>query len=481
MQNQSVALDKKAIFNNTFWQVIVRFITLAVTLVSIKLLTNYLGAAGVGKYNTITTYINFFIVIADLGFFAVTVREISQHPEKEKKILSNVMFLRLISAIIACIISVSIVFFTKYDNDIKIGTLIAAGFLFFNLLASVYDMVLQYRLKMQWSALAELLSRIISVIALAVIIRYHGNFYWVASTIALWGIFIFVFKWIFSSRYVRFGLTFDKQVAAWIFPMAWPLGIIFIVNNLYFKIDTLLLFGIKGATAAGIYTVAYKVLDVIAFIGSYFSSALKPAISQNIASNKPFVADLIRKSFLIMVMAAAPVVILSIAFNREIILFLSNSQFLDSAKVLIPLALTLPLIYLDVLLVEIFIASDARSTFLKISLGMFIFNVAMNLILIPRYSYYGAAATTLLSEFILLQIYLHYAKRIVPFNIDWSKLFKIIGVSLLSLLFAYIIKLSGWNFVPLMILTLMVYSLLLYSTRIFDFKDIKELLLSKNV
>ena len=474
MPNSEV--NKKAIFDNTFWQIIIRFVTLGLTLVSIKILTNYLGTSGIGKFNTITTYINFFIVIADLGLFAVTVREISQNPEREKKILSNAFTLRLWSALAASALACIIVFSTKYDSEIKIGTLIACGFLFFNLLSSVYDMLLQYRLKMQFSALSEFLSRIVSIIALVVIVYLHGNFYWIVSTIALWGLFIFIFKHLLSSRFLRFGLAYDRQLASRILSMSWPLGIVFIVNNLYFKIDTLLLFAIKGASAAGIYTVAYKVLDVIAFIGSYFSSALKPAISQNIQQNNQLVAKLIQKAINVMVLMAAPVVVMSIAFNREIIIFLSNGDFLDSAKVLVFLALTLPFIYLDVLLVEVFIAADKRSTFLKISLFIFCFNVLLNLLLIPRYSYYGAAFTTLLSEIVLLQIYISFAKKIVPLKTDWPALAKIIMVALLTLLFAYAIKIIGIYFLIPMALCLIFYALMLSAFRIVSYRDIKGLI-----
>ncbi len=472
-------VNKKAIFDNTFWQVFVRFVMLAITLVFIKLITNYLGVEGVGKYNTITTYINFFIVIADLGFFAVTVREISQNPNKEKKIISNVMFMRLISAVAACLLAIIIVFATKYDSEIKFGTLVATGFLFFNLLASVYDMVLQHRLKMQFSALAELIAKIINLIALILIIHFRGNFLAITSTIAIWGLFIFIFKYLFASRYLKFNLEFDRKISKQIFSMAWPLGIVFIVNNLYFKIDTLILFGMKGASAAGIYTVAYKVLEVIAFIGSYFSSALKPAISQNINDNKEIVANIIRKGMLVMILIGSSIAVISIAYNKEIITVMSNNNFIDSAKVLVFLALSLPLIYLDTLLLEIFIASDSRSIFLKISLFIFLFNVAANLLLIPRFSYFGAAAATLISEFILMQIYLYYSHKILPFKVNWPTLIKIVLAALATLLISYLFKATGIHFSILMFASLVTYAAILYLFKIFSLTEIKGLIIRR--
>lgn len=472
--------NKKAVISNTFWQVIIRLVMLAVTLISIKLLTIYLGPSATGEYNTITTYINFFIVLADMGLFAVTVREISKTPDREGKILSNVFVIRLISALLACVFSIAIVYFTHYSSHIKLGVLIGSGFLFFNLLSSVYDMALQYRLKMQYSALSELFGKVISVIALYLITTHHGSFYWVMGTVALWGVLIFIFKWLFAAKFLKLSFKYDKDVASWILRLSWPLGIVFIVNNLYFKIDTMILFALKGAAATGIYTVAYKILEVTAFIGSYFASALKPQISKNIKSNPASVGITIQKSITIMILCVMPIVVTSLAFSKDIIYFLSSPEFFDSSRVLILLALTLPFIYLDVVLVEVFIANDSRATLLKISSFVLIFNLLLNFFLIPRYSYYGAASATLISEIVLLMINVYLTKKIIPYSVEWSAMLKIA----LSGLIAYCVALvlAGWHlhFIISAVISVLVYILMLLWLKIVSSSMLKSLMASES-
>lgn len=432
-------LDKKAVFTNTASQVVVRFLMLIITLVTVKLLANYIGAKGVGNYNTITTYINFFIVIADLGLFSVTVREISKKPENEQKIINNVFAIRLISALLAVLVAILIVFLTKYSLEIKYGVIIASGFLFFNLLASVYDSSLQYRLKMQFSALAELISKTLSIIALILVIYFAGNFLWVMSTVAVFGVGIFIFKWLFARRYVRFSPELDKKIGPWIFQMAWPLGIVFIINNLFFKIDTLILYAFKGATVTGVYTVAYKVLEVTAFIGSYFSSALKPAISQNIKKNSEYVGKVIERGINIMIFAATPIVITALVFSKDIILLISNAEFVSGASALVVLSFTLPLIFLVVLFSEVLIANDSRKTLVAISLSILIFNILLNLFLIPRYSLMGAAWTTLISEILLVIIYYIYANKVSKINLNLKPAFLSILAGAISAYAGYLI------------------------------------------
>lgn len=473
--------DKKAVFTNTASQIIVRLVALFFTLFSIKLLTSYLGPSGVGEYNTISTYINFFIVIADLGLFSVSVREIAKNPEKERSILSNVLLIRIISVIIASIVASVIVFSTNYNSDIKLGTLIATGFLIFNLIGSVYDSALQYRLKMQYSALAEFLSKLITLAALYLIIVNHGSFLFVVSTISLSGLMIFLFKWYFSRKYVKFGPSYNKAIARWIYSMAWPLGLVFIVNNLFFKLDTLLLYVLKGATAVGIYSVSYKVLEVTAGFGGYFAAALKPTFSSNIIKNSPYISSIISKSITIMIFISLPVTIISILFPREIILLLSTPEFISGSIVLVMLGFTLPLIYLDTLLGEVLVANDERKLLIKIAIFILLFNFILNLILIPIYSFKAAAATTLLSEAVLLGINYYYTQKIVRYKIDFTSIGRIFIVACVSLLLGFLIKSTGLNFILLIFIVFGFYAILAWAFKVFSPSSIRELISPKEL
>jgi O-antigen/teichoic acid export membrane protein len=474
--------ESRAIFINTVSQIGVRIITLVFTLISIKLLTNYLGVVGVGNLNTITAYVNYFLVVADLGLFSVTVREISKNPKDERKIISNVFFIRLVSALAASFIAVGIIFFTPYrhDSNLLFGVMIACGFLFFNLMGSIGDMILQYRLKMQFSALAEFLSKIISLGALITVILLKGNFLWVVfSSVALSGIMIFILKWYFATKYQKIKIGFESKLAKWIFDLAWPMGIVFIANNLYFRLDSLMLFVIKGAGAVGIYSVAYKILEVTVFFGSYFASSLKPILSRNITDNKEFLKGVMEKSFLVMLFISLPVTVVCMAYSREIITFLSNSNFAIGGPALVVLSMTLPFLYFDVLLGEILIAHDERKLLLKISAFILSFNFLFNLMLIPHYSYMGAAYGTLISEIILFFIFLHYTKKIVPYKLNISNILKLCLIAFLALIFTWMVKIIILNFVIGIVFSLLFFLLMVYVFGLGSLETIRSALAKK--
>jgi O-antigen/teichoic acid export membrane protein len=475
--------DKKAVFWNTATQIVVRVATLAFTLISVKLLTNYLGKDGYGEYGAITAYLNFFVLIADMGLFTTAVREISKHPSDEKKILSNVFYIRLISTISVTIIAILLItcghFFLseKYHitTQLTYGIIVASGFLIFNLLWSMFDMIFQPRLKMQYSATSEFIGKLISIAALILVILLRGNFYWVVFTISLSAIATFLLKWFFAHRFATFSLKHDKDTINWLLRISIPFGIVFILNGLYFKLDTMMLYPMKGQEAVGIYTVAYKILEVIAFFGAYFASSLKPTISQNIEKNKEHVKNVIEKSLSIMLLTSLPLTVICVAFSKEIVLFLSNASFLDASSAQMILAFTLPFIYFDVLLAEVLIAADRRKLLLKISALVLAFNFIFNLVFIPRYSFMGAAWGTLISEALLFFIYYIYTKKIISYKINFLQFGKIILLCLLSYLFAISSKATNLNFIILITLTFLVMVLLAYSLQIIKPETIKEL------
>jgi O-antigen/teichoic acid export membrane protein len=472
--------ERRAIFINTASQILVRIVTLAFTLVSIKILTNYLSNTDYGNLNTITAYVNYFLVIADLGLFSVTVREISKNPLSEKKIISNVFFIRLVSSLLACFAAVGIIYLTPYksDHNLVFGIMIACGFLFFNLMGSIGDMILQHRLKMQFSAVAEFLSKLISLGALVLVVSLKGNFLWIIfSVIAMSGILIFAFKWYFASKFTPIKIGYDRKIAKWIFNLAWPIGIIFIANNLFFRLDTIMLFAIKGAVAVSIYSVAYKILEVTVFFGSYFANSLKPIISRSIENGEKL-KGLIEKSFTAMLLIALPIAAISCAYAKEIIAFLSNEGYSIGSPALIVLSLALPFLYFDILLGEILIAKDERKKLLSIAVFILLFNFIFNLIFIPRYSYMGAAYGTLTSEIILFFIFLYNTRKIVPFKVDFMGIIKMILVAILTLLFALTLKFLSLHFILGIIVSAIFFFFMAYLIGIVSTETIKSLLKS---
>ena len=424
--------ESNKIASNTIVQMIGRIVILALSLISIKLITNYLGVAGTGYYNTVITYLSFAIVIADLGLFSVTVREASRYPHKLKKIFSNIFAIRIVTAVLVTALAILIANTTSYPAEIKTGVLVAALFPIFNLVGSVYDMFFQYKLEMQKLVLAEVVSKIITVVIILIITFFHLGYYAIVFTVSLAAVFNFLIKAIVSRKELSLSFTWEKEIVRDILKMSVPLGIVFIVNNIYFKVDTLILFYYKGAVDVGIYAVAYRVLESSLFAGSYLSSSLKPLLSTSIDQDTDKAEKAVTQAGTFLLALALALAIISSVFSGDIVLFLSNKFFLPGASSLVILGLTPIFLFLSGLYGEILIAKDKKKLLITLSIFILLFNITLNIILIPRYSYLGAAVTTLISEIVLVSASFIAARRVINIKLDFArgaKLFLAAGLS----------------------------------------------------
>lgn len=87
----------KKVYLNTVAQIAGKISTALISIFLVKILTNYLDLAGYGLYSKIYNYLSIFSVVADLGLYTITVREISDNkddPEKVKRIAGTVLSIR---------------------------------------------------------------------------------------------------------------------------------------------------------------------------------------------------------------------------------------------------------------------------------------------------------------------------------------------------------------------------------------------------
>ena len=111
-------LARKIAYNVVLNSIFKVFSTVVLSLYSIRLITEYLGPEGFGKYATVLAFFAFFSAIVDLGLAPVTAREISKEGVDERYILGRVLALRLISSAILLLFAPLVLFFFNYEQDL---------------------------------------------------------------------------------------------------------------------------------------------------------------------------------------------------------------------------------------------------------------------------------------------------------------------------------------------------------------------------
>ena len=200
-----------------------------------------------------------------------------------------------------------------------------------------------------------------------------------------------------------------------------PFWITTVFISIYFRIDTIMLGFMKGFAVTGWYNAALKIIEVITRIPFLLIVAVFPALAKFHRLSYDKTKLLYEKSFYYMILLALPIATGLILLADRVILHIYSSEFTNSVIALQILAASLIFIFVNYLMGYLLNAIDRQKLFTLTSGITTIFNILLNVILIPKYSYIGAAVATLISEILSFSM-LYYLTSKNKFSINLAKI-----------------------------------------------------------
>jgi O-antigen/teichoic acid export membrane protein len=418
-------MPTKKIYTNTIAQIGGKVLTALISIVMIKILTNYLDVAGYGLYSKIYNYLSIFAVIADLGLYTITVRELSAHKDDPKmvdKIASNVLTLRTLSGALIIIFSLGIGYFLEGYNsgEAMIGIAIASVFTLLGLINSSLMSYLQSILKTEFSIIANTCGKLLT---LGMILTFATLAWWSTHTekftlVMLAGlsgnILMTGLTWWYARKWHHVHFGWDFWYIRHILVVSLPYGLALFLNVIFFKVDIILLSILEPRDIAdsiiALYALPMKIVEVGMMYGTVFLNSLLPVLTD--AFNKDErekVQKLIKRSFLLLFWGGIIGSILSFFGAEYILRLISSESFvtreihwftsIDAFEVVSPI---FALYFVSSLATYILIARNQERKMLIINMIIAVINIIGNLILIPMYSFVWAAYATLASQVLLL-------------------------------------------------------------------------------
>lgn len=429
-----MSISKKLAMNSLV-QIGGKIVSMVIGLITIKILTVELGVEGFGGYTIILNFLLIFGIIADLGLYIVLTQEIAtKNISKNNHDVSNIFTLRTIAAITFIIIIGSIVgMLTNYDAEIKRLIVVGGLGMVFMSMTQVFVGVFQTHLRTDYIVIGETIARLMlmfGVIGLA----YFGYFSLsnVVYVFILSNILQFAYTWFGVQKYYKVRLAFDIKYWKYLLKESLPLFIVIAFNLIYYKIDTLMLSLLKSQEAVGYYGVAYKILEILAVFPGMFVGLLLPIFSSHYSQPTVF-KKIIKKAMLTITSMAIPVLVGGILMADEAILIVADDSFSPS---IIPLRILFGgifCIFISNLLSHILIGAKLQKKIMLISVSGAFINVLLNLVMIPLYSFTGAAITTTITEMLVMILYFIQVKRYIgyiptPSTFIWKVLLATIGM-----------------------------------------------------
>jgi len=389
------------------------------------------GPTGVGKVQFITSYAQYFGLIAALGIPVYGIREVAKckhNREKLNTVFSELSAVYLLTSLLLTIVYVCTLLLSPYfnhDRDMYLWSVLLVV-LSFTSIDWLYEGLEQFRIV----AIRSILVRVFSLILMFILIRSSKDYYWYLLIIiftALLNNGINMVR-LHKSVSVKFkGLNLKRHLK--------PLLLIFsttIATSMYTMLDTVLLGFLANTNAVGLYTAAVKLAKIALPIVTSLGMVLVPGLAKNLSlKNMNDVQVTLNKSFAFTAFFAIPIGFGLALLAPEFIRAFSSDKFLE-ATLAMQILSVLPLLigYGYFFGFQILVPDGKDKEMLLSVLGGVIVGLVLNFTLVPSLEHVGAALSNVISELVVTGLYLYFVKKLYSFTFSIRPLLTAIASSL---------------------------------------------------
>lgn len=387
------------------------FLTSAVGFVTTAFMARRLTAVGYGKIAFAQALLVYFSLIGDLGLSRFGIREVARLREKEKikQLVNNVLTLQLSLSAVAVLLMVLFSIASSRPHEDKVIIILYSTHIVFNGL--LLDWAFKGLERMETVALSQIIGSLLGDSLILFLVRIRSDTYYVPlfylAGLALKAIMLAAL-FMRDHGFIRF--TFDRGFTVRALKSAIPLFFSFILIQVYYNLDTVMLGFMKSDQMVGLYSAAYRIIMVLIAVGALLHEVLFPLYSRFYKESPEKLKTVLNMSIKVYCTFAVPIAVGGILIAKPLIVLVFGQNYEQAARPFQILILTVAVIYISFTFGFAIMACDREKRYMVgVGLGAIV-NIILNSILIPPYDMNGAAVATLASEMLVL-IYMFLNSR----------------------------------------------------------------------
>ena len=370
-------------------------------LLTLMVLTRHLGPHDFGYYRTVLTYAAFAAVLADLGIYFVGLREMSRPGADVSRVIGTAFLLRLVSTALVMLVTSLLALMLPYDAEVKqgifLGALIYVGFQANEFLTGVFQRVM----KQGGNALAEAAGAFSTLLAVWLLAQLNAGFMVMLCGTLFGSAVALAISWTLARRLIPFRLRFDLPLWRGYMTSAMPIAGSQILTMAMLRGDTLLLSLLKPAAHVGLYGVPAKMFELATTLPYMFSGLMMPSLTAAAAPGSSTAGQftkILGNSLDAMLMYGVGVILALSLCAPQILTLIAGTEFVDGAPALVILSFAATLTALSFVVRFALIALDRSRLVLIADAAACAIALVAYLVLIPRFSFIGAAIGTTIAE-----------------------------------------------------------------------------------
>ncbi len=443
----------------------------AVVFLLLLFIARTLGATNYGKFAFAYALMNLFWILARFGLELLISRDVAQDLARAPRYLGDTLQLHAYLGLAALgLMMASLLFFQK-SPETNILVLLLGLAMILNSMAESFTFTFasqeQFGYQSALFASSQLLTLVFVLVALqagwaliGIGLGFAG-----AALVYLLAAWVICFRKIASPMFV-----WDMQTLGQLMRRAVPFAVASAFVGVYYRIDVLILTAFTTDQVVGWYDAAHNFVWALKLIPTSLAAVLLPTFSRMYLTDKGKTLGTYRRIIKYISLAAPPIVFFTFTWAEPLAVLLLGPDYQESGRVLRWLVWAAGLMFINAQQGAILIATGRERQLLLATAVGAISNALLNLILVPRFSLYGAAIASVLSEFMVGAICMAYSGYLMPFRLLASDVLKPF-LFLLALMF--ILALLGAS--PLLATTLAFICYIAFALSLIPSEDMKLL------
>ena len=441
-----------SILKNQIFNFSMQILNIIFPLIAIPYTTRLFGPEMLGEINYANSIVQYFMLVAIAGIPVYGTREIARNRDNNdelRKVFKEITLLQVIFTTISLAAYLVLIFSVRsLRSNIYIYL-----FLGIQILSNAFNYIwfIQGIEKYRYAAVATFLSKFINVALIFTLIKKREDYYIYAFII---GITTFINVFINMSTSLNllknFRVSSKIQINRDNLKVHIYSILVFFLSDVAVKVytamDQTMLGILDSKESVGYYSMSIRLVKVLLSFVTSLSVVMIPRISNSIKNNRVDDAKrYIGMSTNLVYLIAIPAMFGILAIGEEVVTIYLGEGFLQSIGIFKAVSLNLIIIGLsNVFGMQVMIPYGKEKKFTMILSSAAVVNFVVNLMLIPKLSYFGATYATILAE-LLVTVWMYFEVRKLVGDIP--EVFKPWKILVPSVVFYLVIKFGVKSFV----------------------------------
>lgn len=410
-----------SLFKNQFFNFSIQILNMLFPLIAIPYVTRLFGPDILGEINFASSIVQYFMLLAVAGIPIYAVREVARVRDDKNALRKKFTEITIIQVTFT---SISIITYLILVFSIKSlqANIYIYLFLGIQILSNAFNFTwfIQGIEKYRYVAIATFISKLINIILVFTLLKGRNDYNIYAFIIGITTLINVLINLFTTKKLFKSFTTSDKIIIDYtgIKSHIYAILVFFLSDiavKVYTAMDQTMLGIMKSKDAVGYYSMAIRLVKTILTFVTSVVVVMLPRISNSIKHNKlDEVKKYISVSIKLVYIVAIPSIFGILAIGEEVVTIYLGVEFLQSIVIFKLTSILLIIIGLsNIFGMQVMIPFGKEKKYTVILGIAAILNFIINLILIPKLSYFGAAYATILAEGIVTILMYKEVKKLV--------------------------------------------------------------------